>query len=283
MAQSISRRHQPGIVQTLLALVAFASVGVLPAGTSHAASSPTITRVQNAHVIRVGVATAVPWLGKNPHNNQYFGPAVRIAKTVAKDLHVRLQYVPETFDTIIAALQANQIELADAPLYATPARLKVVDMVPWTSGGFCYLVKKSNTKINKLSDMNDPSVKMGNFIGTGTYEATSHKYSKATQVPRTAAAGEEAPIPDLLSGKVDVAPFDASLALVYKQEYPQLKVLPKDCTLHPDISTPIAVAFAKGDAGFKSFLKALFKRIQPQLNADIKKYSKPYWMKLGGG
>jgi ABC-type amino acid transport substrate-binding protein len=76
--------------------------------------------------------------------------------------------------------------------------LKVVDMTPYAVGGFCYLLKKDNTTVKTLEDLNSESVIMANGEGTGTLTETSKKYPKAKHrfalkgSPITAIAGTAA-------------------------------------------------------------------------------------------
>lgn len=262
------------------ATTAPSSAGSSTAGSALPASA-LIDKIKKAGKLRVGYAPALPWLGQDPKTNEYFGPVTTIAKAIAQRLGVQLEVVPQGFDVIVAAIQSDKIDVAAAPLYATSARLAVIDMSPYTLGGFCYLAKKTNTKVNKLDDLNNEAVIMANFEGTGTAQETAKKYPKAKQLTRVAAAGEEANFLEVLSGKADVTPFDASLAEVYKADYPDLKVIPDDCIKNPDIPTPIAVGYPKGDAGFKSFMDSLLKEMQPQIDSEIAKYSDPQYLRPG--
>lgn len=258
-----------------------ASGGSSGSAASGLPDSERISKIQDAGKLRVGVAVALPWLGKDPETNEYFGPATLIAETAAEKLGVELEYVPETFDTIIAAIQADKIDIANAALYATEERKKVVDMVDWSEGGYCYLAKK-DSPLTSTDQLNDPNVKMANFVGTGTYETMQEAYPKATQVTRTAAAGEAVNAPEVQSGQADVTPFDAALAEVYKQRFPDLKVFPEDCFENPDLMTPIAAGLPKGDAGFTQFFTELVAELQPQLDEQFKKFAQPEHLEQSG-
>jgi ABC-type amino acid transport substrate-binding protein len=269
-----------------LLVVAAASLAAIGSAAGHPGanlpSSKLISSIQKAGTIRVGVATTPPFIFKDPKTNKYVGPGATLANTLAAKLGVKVQWVPETYDTIIAALQAHQIDLADAPLYATPQRLAVIAMTPWSKDGFCYLVQKKSS-IRSKSQLNSPNVTMGNITGTGTYTATAGKYPKAKQVTRVAAPGEQALIPELISGKVDVDPVDATLVQVYLSEYHQLRVVPAGCsaTNNPDIPTPIAVGYSKGDSGFATFVKQTVASIQSTLNKQTQHYSAAKYVKAG--
>jgi ABC-type amino acid transport substrate-binding protein len=257
-------------------------------GTSSSSGLPdsaAIPKIKSAGELKVGVATTPPFILQDPDTKEYVGPGATLANAIADRLGVKVKWVPETYDTIIAALQANQIDLADAPLYATPERLKVIDMSAWAKDGFCYLTKKSSS-INSLDQLNSSDVTMGNITGTGTFTATAAKYPKAKQVKRVASPGEQALIPELVSGKVDVDPVDATLVGVYLAKYSQLRVVPEGCsaTSNPDIPTPIAVGYRKGDKGFGKFVDQVIAANSTKLQTEVERFSAPKYMnaRIGG-
>lgn len=273
---------KPQFRRSLPVLAAGISVLAIAACGSSSSSSSTISNIKSSHEIRVGVATTPPFIMQDPSSGHYVGPGATLANAIAAKLGVKVKWVPETYDTIIAALQAGQIDLADAPLYATPQRLKVIDMSNWAVDGFCYLVQKSS-KINSESQLNSPSVTMGNIAGTGTFTATAGKYPKAKQLKRVAQPGEQALIPELISGKVDVDPVDATLVGVYLSKYPQLRVVPAGCsaTNHPDIPTPIAAGYKKGDKSFAQLANEVIAADKGRLQAEVEQFSAPRYMKAG--
>ncbi len=89
--------------------------------------SRTIDAIKSRGSIRVGINVALPWLGQSPSTREFFGPAMEIGNEIAKQLGVPLSMSTAASDVIIAGLQANQYDLALAPLFATPRRMEVVD------------------------------------------------------------------------------------------------------------------------------------------------------------
>lgn len=272
---------------TLFVSVVFMLVGCGQTGsggatavTSPLPSSPWITRVRAAGVVNVGYAAGLPWLGLDPVTDKWFGPSDDIAIAMASQLGVKLSRVNSGFQLQIPAIQAGRLDVSVVPFYATPTRLKVVDMSPWTSGGECYVALKTNSKINSLADFNSANVKMGNFVGSGQLALTQAKYPLAVQVTREATPGELGMFAEVASGKVDVADFDQSLMVTVQQKFPDFKILPSDCFTNPDVSTLIAIAYPKGDPGLQQFMTQLLAGLQPQLQADLLKYADPKF--LGG-
>ena len=97
-----------------------------------AGKSATIDQIVSQGELRVGVAVAVPWLGQDPSNGQYFGASYEVGQRIAQVLGVGIKPVSSGWDVIIAGIQGNQFEIAIAPLFATDKRKEVVDFVNYT-------------------------------------------------------------------------------------------------------------------------------------------------------
>jgi polar amino acid transport system substrate-binding protein len=244
-------------------------------------ASATIDAIKQRGELRAGVAVALPWLGFDPSTNNYFGASYDLGKAIAEQLGVKLTLVGSGWDVIVAGIQGNQFDLILAPLLATEKRMAVVDFVNYSSGGTCYAVKP-NSALSTLEDLNDPSVTIGTFTGTGNDHGVRAKYTKAKidSVVQTAGGGQR--IEDVLTGRITAAAFDSPIALLIAQEFPQLKIIPggpENCVNAPDVPFPIGMAFAKGDAAFQTFLEAVVKERQTSINRLIVKYSDPQFMK----
>lgn len=243
-----------------------------------ASAQPTpgaiIAAIKSAGVIRIGVALdSLPWLGYDSKNNLWFGAGNDVAVAVADALGVKIQYVQTTFGTFVAGLQANQFDMFVAPADATPERLAVVDMTNYSTAGYCYLVKASNTQINTLADLNSPNVTFAQFQGVATTQIVEQKYPLAKNIVRAQGSGEDADIISLQAGRANVAPFDSFYATFFQKKFPDLKVIPSDCLTNPDLAIPTAVAYNKGDGGLQALVASTITAIQPQIDADMAKYS----------
>jgi polar amino acid transport system substrate-binding protein len=286
------RPARAGRLAAVLATVAIvvtacSSAGAPPSGgaTSSDTGSPVLERIKKAGVLRAGYAAALPWLGQNPSNNEYFGPNDLIGKRLAEKLGVRLERVTQTFDQLIPALQAGTIDLAVAPMYMTETRLAAIAMSGWSKGGFCYLVRKDDNRINTTADLNNPEIRIANFEGTGGFQETKKKYPNAQQVTRAAAPGEEAMFLEVQQNKADAATFDNPLAVVYEKQFPDLKIVPPaaECLANPDISTDIGIGYPKDDPALKTYIEAIITEIAPNLKTELEKYSDPQYLKPPGG
>ena len=272
------------------ALAALAVVAVIAAAcSSGGGSSPatgggslptseTIQKVQAAGSLRAGYAAALPWLGQDPKTNQWFGPNDLLGQKLAAKLGVKLEPVTQTFDQLVPAVQAGTIDVALSPMFITDKRLQAIDMVPWTSAGTCYLIRASETRFKTTQDFNQDGVRITGFVGTGTTQQIQKAYPKAQMVLRQQAPGEEVNYIPVQQNQADAAPFDSPLAVVYGNKFPGLKLFPDNCFQNPDLPTPIGIGIKKGDAGLAQVLKDLITAIQPDIDAQLKKYSDPTYL-----
>jgi polar amino acid transport system substrate-binding protein len=237
--------------------------------------SPTVDRIKKEGKLKAGVAIAWPWLGQDPKSGKYIGAAADLGAKMAATLGVTIEYVPSGWDVIIAGLQAQQFELALAPLFATPKRKAVIDFANYTEGGTCYAVLKTNTKITGLADLNKPDVTTGTFTGTGTEQEFVKKYPKGKVSSVVQPPGGGTRVLEVISGRIDAAAFDSPLGLALESKYPQIKIVPEahECVAHPDIPIPIGVGFAKGDAAWAKFVADVTEAMKPELARTIEKYS----------
>jgi hypothetical protein len=78
--------------------------------------------------VRVGsTPTGVPFTFLDTKTNQISGIMVDLMKAIGKDQGFAIEITPMTFSTLIAALQANKIDVIAAAMYITPTRQEVVD------------------------------------------------------------------------------------------------------------------------------------------------------------
>jgi polar amino acid transport system substrate-binding protein len=273
--QGTPTQRRRGIALALLALICLAgnaiAVEVPAPGTS-----PTIDRVKKAGVLRAGINVALPWLGQNPQTREFFGPSMELGQRIAEALGVRLELTTSASDVIVAGLQANQFDLAIAPLFATEKRREVVDFVNYTTAGQCYAVLKDNDKINTLDDLNAPTVSIGTWTGSGSEQAIKAKYPKMKVNSIVMAVGGANRMEEVLAHRIDAATLDSARAHLVEHQFPQLKIIPggaDECIRNPDVPTPIGMAFAKGDPALAKYLTAFVAEQQPQIDAAIVKYS----------
>jgi polar amino acid transport system substrate-binding protein len=245
-------------------------------------ASPTLDRIRSQNELRAAIAIALPWVGQDPKTGKYFGPAIEQGERIAKILGVELKLFPTTWDAVIAQLQSNRVDLILATLTATEQRRKVIDFVIWTKTGFCYAVLKENTKINTLEDLNQPTVTIGVFTGTGQEHLVRGKYKRAKIDSIPMGASNANRFEDVLARRIDATGLTFSLAHVVVHEYPQMKIIPGGpdyCAKDPDVPQPMGMGIPYGDPVFKQFLEAVVADMKGETEALLRKYSQLEYMR----
>ena len=238
--------------------------------------SRTIDRIRDSGTMRVGINVALPWLGQSPQTREFFGPAMEVGEVISKALGVKMALSTAASDVLIAGLQANQYDLALAPLFATPRRVEVVDFVNWTEAGQCYAALKDNTKVNALQDLDNPAVSIGTWTGSGSEQAVKAKYTKATINSIVMPVGGANRMEEVLAKRIDLATLDSARAHLVVHQFPQLKIIPggpDNCIKNPDVPTPIGMAFSKGDPALQKFLTTVVGENKAAIEASLAKHS----------
>ncbi len=85
------------------------------------ASESVIETIKQRGVIRVGMATFVPWAMRDK-NGDLIGFEIDVAKKLAADMEVEVEFVPTAWDGIIPALLAGKFDVIIGGMSITPSR-----------------------------------------------------------------------------------------------------------------------------------------------------------------
>jgi polar amino acid transport system substrate-binding protein len=246
--------------------------------------SATVDRIRSSGVLRAGTVLSPPGLIEDPRTGKLVGVAVGLTEEIARLLGVKIEYISANWDTIIPGLLANKYDLAIAGLFATKARLQVVDIAPYRYAGKCYFVLKDNPKVNSLADIDKPEVTFVLFIGTADVTFIKEKYPKARTYEIQTPVGVPLAVEDVMAKRADIAPFDSPLVFWFAQTYPQFKIIPepKTCATSPDVPGPIGMAYPKGDEALGAFLKAVIASLRAKIDLDTITFTQPNFIKPPG-
>lgn len=251
---------------TVLVLVAAAvSVALLgsasaktqrSSGASAAADNDILAKIKSSGVMTVGIALDPPLTLRTASGTWYsLVPAIDMA--LAKAWNVKIHFVPETFTTIIAGLQAGKYDFIGASLNATPQRKKVVDFtIPFSYAGTSYLLNKSNTDLTSIKDLNSSNVTVAFQTGSSDDENTRKLLPKAHYRAIPGATVIDL-VSEILSGRATALGTANLLAPALLQKYPDWKVIPKN----PNGVYPVGISWAVPKnqpqllAALNSFLK----------------------------
>ena len=211
-------------------LAAACALALLPLALP-AEAGPRLDRVLAAKVLRVGTPGDYrPFAIKGDAG--YSGHDIDLVEQMAREMGVKVEYVPTSWPKLLADLQADKFDIAVGGITRNVNRLKLVDMLPgYAPFGKVALVRAADKdKFRRREDLDQAGVRVIKNPG-GTNEAWVLDNLKAAQV---GTHEKNAEIPALIAeGKGDVMITETYEALHYARTDPRLAALFIDAPLTP--------------------------------------------------
>ncbi|HOA44796.1 MAG TPA: transporter substrate-binding domain-containing protein [Deltaproteobacteria bacterium] len=215
------------------------------------AAQSTIEQVLQRGVLRVGMSTFVPW-AMNDKQGNLVGFEIDVARRLARDMGVKVEFVPTKWSGILPALLTGKFDVIIGGMGITPERnVKVNFSMPYDYTGMSLVASKKLARGYKsLNDFNKPVVTIAARTGT-TAAAAAKKH-----MPRARLRlfdDESQAVQELLNDRVHALVASAPLPAFQAIEYPDRLFLP----LKDDFTQePIGFAIVKGDVDTLNFLNS---------------------------
>ena len=134
------------VLAILLMLPFFGQISALTNSTSDAQLEAGVQEIVDRGVLRVGVKQDLPNFGyRDPESNQYSGMEVEIAKKVAAELGVDIEFTPVTAQTRGALLDNGQLDMVIATFTITEERKELYNFTtPYYTDAVGFLVRKDS-------------------------------------------------------------------------------------------------------------------------------------------
>lgn len=233
-------------------------------------SKDLVKEIVNRGVLKVGTTgdyKPFSYLEKD----QYIGYDIEVAKLLAKELGVEIEFVPTTWKTLLSDLNSEKYDVAMSGITRTIRRQIEAEMSsPYLIFGKCFLVRKGEkVKYSSLKDVNKPEIKVGVNIG-GTNEifadeklkkATIIRYKNNLDVPMAVAKGE-----------VDVMVTETPEAIVYEREVNSLEGAMIE---NPLTRSQMGYLIKKDEIHFLNTINFLLNELE--LRGDIQELKKRYF------
>jgi polar amino acid transport system substrate-binding protein len=221
-----------------------------PAATGTASGSGSqLDAILERGVIRVGFDTFKPWAMKDK-NGEYIGFEIEVARRLAEDMGVEVEFVPTKWSGIIPALLTGKFDIIIGGMSITPQRnLKVNFSQPYEYSGMSIVAsRKLAGDRSSIEQFNNPDTTIAVRLGTTAAEAAKNFLPKANLLFFDE---ESQTIQELLNERVQAVVASNPLPLNLSEEYADQFYLP----LSEDFSRePIAFAVRKGDLDFLNWL-----------------------------
>jgi polar amino acid transport system substrate-binding protein len=208
-----------------------------------------IEQVQKRGILRVGMSTFVPWAMKDKTGN-LIGFEIDVAKRLAKDTGVEVDFVPTKWSGIIPALITGKFDVIIGGMGIIPSRnLKVNFSIPYDYTGMSIVAHKTIAAgFSRLEDFNSSSVVIAARLGSTAVTAAKKYMPKATL---RLFDDESQAYQELLNGKVHAVVGSAPTPEFQAIKYPNKLFIPLDKTFTRE---PIGFAVKKGDFDTLNYL-----------------------------
>lgn len=208
-----------------------------------------IEQVQKRGVLRVGMSTFVPWAMKDKTGN-LIGFEIDVAKRLAKDTGVEVDFVPTKWSGIIPALITGKFDVIIGGMGIIPSRnLKVNFSIPYDYTGMSIVAHKTIAAgFSRLEDFNSSIVVIAARLGSTAVTAAKKYMPKATL---RLFDDESQAYQELVNGKVHAVVGSAPTPEFQAIKYPNKLFIPLDKTFTRE---PIGFAVKKGDFDTLNYL-----------------------------
>jgi polar amino acid transport system substrate-binding protein len=170
------------LTSSAIALGLTVAAGPVVAGEAQKAltSESTIQAVMKRGKLKVGMATFVPWAMRNK-KGELIGFEIDVAKKVAEDFGVEIEFVPTAWSGIIPALIAGNFDVIIGGMSVTPKRNITVNFsAPYAHSGMGVVANKELAGDLKWPDgYNSPKVTFTCRRGATSCTDTQKLFPKA--------------------------------------------------------------------------------------------------------
>jgi polar amino acid transport system substrate-binding protein len=126
----------------LAAAIALAAPAKAQDAQQALASESVIETIKQRGVIRVGMSTFVPWAMRDK-NGELIGFEIDVAKKLAEDMEVEVEFVPTAWDGIIPALIAGKFDVIIGGMSIRPSRNLTVNFtLPYANSSVGVMAHK---------------------------------------------------------------------------------------------------------------------------------------------
>jgi polar amino acid transport system substrate-binding protein len=173
--------------QFLVSAIVLVSIFVLSLAASTSAgeiqrnlvAESAIEQIAKRGVIKVGMDVFVPWAMKDK-KGELIGFEIDIAKKVAKDMGVKIEFVPTKWSGIIPALITGKFDVLIGGMTITTQRnLKINFTRPYYYTEQGLMAHKKKAAGFKVSDFNSPDVTIAARLGSTAAVAAKQQFPKA--------------------------------------------------------------------------------------------------------
>ncbi len=216
----------------------------------HAADKSVLDHVLERGVLRVGFDTFVPWAMKDK-NGEYIGFEVDVARRLAEDMGVKVEFVPTKWSGIIPALLTGKFDIIIGGMGILPSRnLKVNFSAPYEFSGMSMVASATAAPgLSSLADFNKADVTLAVKTGATSVAAAKKHMPLATL---RMFDDEAQALQEVLNGRAHAMVASAPFPEHQAARNPKALYLPLGGKTFT--KEPIGFAIRKGDVDFLNYV-----------------------------
>jgi len=247
-----------------MAFLVTAALGGFPAQ----AQDKGIEGIKKRGKVVIGTASGYYPFEMVDKKNDLVGFDVDVAKAIAKEMGVQVEFQNYAFSGLVPALQANKIDLVIAGMTITDKRKEVVDFSDtYFISGQALLVNKSVPNVKKPEDLDKKDYVIAVSMGTTADQTASRIFKNATvkKFEGSALAGLE-----LINGKAQAVVHETPWVAIYHRLNPAVTYP----VLEPCTTENLGIAVPKGNPELVAWLNVFLKKFKE--SGEYKK-AYAYW------
>ncbi len=137
-----------------------------------------IEQIVQRGTIRIGMDVFVPWAMKDK-KGELIGLEIDVAQQLAKDMGVKVEFVPTKWSGIIPSLIAGKFDVIIGGMTATPERnMKINFTAPYYHTGQGLLANRKMTEGFAVEDFNKPGMTLAARLGSTAALAAKERFPK---------------------------------------------------------------------------------------------------------
>jgi len=193
--------------------------------TTNLQAESRLQTIQKNGELRVGTTGDWdPMSMKDPATNKYKGFDIDVMNELAKDMGVKVKFVPTDWKTIVSGITANRYDISTS-VTKTPKRAEVAGFTTtyYKYGTVPLVLKKNLKKFSTWNSLNNKNVTIATTLGTSQEEKAKEFF------PKSKLKSIEAPARDfqeVLAGRADGNITSSTEANKLVVKYPQLVIVP---------------------------------------------------------
>ncbi|MGL3608074.1 transporter substrate-binding domain-containing protein [Rhizobium sp. G187] len=244
------------VIGNFISLIAAGAISVFASGaaiaqtaTQSLSKESVIETIKQEGVMKVGISMFKPWTMLDK-NGELIGFEIDVARKLAKDMSVEVEFVPTAWDGIIPGLIAGNFDFIISGMTVTPQRNLTINFSdPYSFSGLTLFANIQRTKGFTEEDFNKPTVTFATVRGSVAETAVKELFPNAKQV-----LFDDSSVPpqELLNGNADAVIASEPLPSSEVRRYPETLYLPFPDKLFMPMGAGIALR--KGDPDALNFL-----------------------------